>query len=362
MRIGIITQPLIVNYGGILQNYALQQVLIRLGHKPITIDLLPPQHRKDKIKHYIRALIHLRWPDKWDSPYKRKRIINRFIFKHIKTTFPVRKYSGAIVKLYRFDTIIAGSDQIWRPMYNEYYADHLYDGYFKFVESSPVGKIVYAASFGTDEWEYSQEQTETCRLLIHKAYAGSVRERNGVELCRQYFGIEAQWVLDPTMLLDIEEYERLCAHIPRAEQSFIAVYLLDVDEILTDRVKELARELELPLRFFSVGEIKTLSIEEWLAMFRDATYVITDSFHGTVFSIIFNRPFISIGNSPRGMSRFLSLLEQFGLEKRLSPEISAEILLRPISWEGINERKDAWKEKSMRFLEQKIRTNGKCRT
>ena len=350
MRIGIITQPLIENYGGILQNYALQQVLIRLGHKPMTIDFMTPQHRKDKIKHYIRSFIHLRWPDKWDSPYKRKRIINRFIFKHIKTTLPVRKYSGTIVKLYRFDTIIAGSDQIWRPMYNEYYADHLYDGYFKFVESSPVRKIVYAASFGTDEWKYSQEQTETCRLLIHKANAVSVREKNGVELCRQYFGIEAQWVLDPTLLLDAEDYERLCAHIPRAEQSFIAAYLLDVDEKLTDKVKALARELELPLRFFSAGETKTLSVEEWLAMFRDAKYVITDSFHGTVFSIIFNRPFISVGNHTRGISRFLSLLEQFGLEERLSSEISAEILLRPILWNEINCRKYLFEKKSRDFL------------
>ena len=354
MRIGIITQPLLSNYGGILQNYALQQVLIRMGHKPITIDLLPPQRRKDKIKHYLRSFLHLKWPDKWDSPNRRNRNIHRFISKNLKTTHLVRKYNGTIVKLYRFDTIIAGSDQIWRPMYNEYYADHLYDEYFKFVGSSPVGKIVYAASFGTDEWEYSQEQTETCRSLIHKTNAVSVREKSGVELCRQYFGIEAQWVLDPTLLLDAEDYERLCAHILRAEQSFIAAYLLDVEEELTDRIKALALEFELPLRFFSTGEIKTLSIEEWLAMFRDATYVITDSFHGTVFSIIFNRPFISIGNSSRGMSRFLSLLEQFGLEDRLSPEISTEIMLRPISWDSINERKDAWKEKSMRFLEQNL--------
>lgn len=354
MRIGIITQPLLSNYGGILQNYALQQVLIRMGHKPKTIDLLPPQHRKDKIKHYIRSLIHLRKPDKWEGTHRRRKNINQFISKYIHITRPVRIYSWPLVKMYRFNTIIAGSDQIWRPIYNKYYADHLYDGYFKFVKSPSVGKIVYASSFGTDEWEYSQEQTETCRLLIHKANAVSVREKSGVELCRQYFGIEAQWVLDPTLLLDAEDYERLCAHFPRAEQSFIAAYLLDVDEKLTDRVKALAHELELPLCFFSAGEAKTLSIEEWLAMFRDATYVITDSFHGTVFSIIFNRPFISVGNSSRGMSRFLSLLEQFGLEKRLSPEISAEILLRPISWEGVNERKKNWKEKSIHFLKQSL--------
>lgn len=353
MRIGIVTLPLLSNYGGLLQNYALQQALIRMGHTPVTIDILPNRNWGERVKHIIWSFLHFRSPNPWYC-LKRQRKAKTFIRRNIHTTHIVHKYCAATTKLYQLDIIIAGSDQIWRPMYNEYYANHLYDDYFKFVESSSIGKIVYAASFGTDEWEYSQEQTETCRLLIHKANAVSVREKSGVELCRQYFGIEAQWVLDPTLLLDAEDYERLCARIPRAEQSFIAAYLLDVEEELIDRIKALARECELPLRFFSEDESMTLSIEEWLAMFRDATYIITDSFHGTVFSIIFNRPFISIGNSSRGMSRFLSLLEQFGLEKRLSPEISAEILLRPISWEDINERKQAWKENSIRFLEQSL--------
>lgn len=353
MRIGIITQPLLSNYGGLLQNYALQQVLIRMGHKPVTIDIFPNRNWGERVKHIVWSFSHFRRPNPWYC-IKRQRKAATFIRGNIHTTHIVHKYGVATTKLYKLNVIIAGSDQIWRPMYNEYYTDHLYDEYFKFVESSRIGKIVYAASFGTDEWEYSQEQTETCRLLIHKANAVSVREKSGVELCRQYFGIEAQWVLDPTLLLDAEDYERLCAHIPRAEQSFIAAYLLDVDEKLTDRVKVIAREFELPLRFFSAGEAMTLSVEEWLAIFRDAAYIITDSFHGTVFSIIFNKPFISVGNYSRGMSRFLSLLEQFGLEERLSPEISAEILFRPISWEDINERKQAWKENSIRFLEQSL--------
>ena len=353
MRIGIITQPLLSNYGGILQNYALQQVLIRMGHKPVTIDIFPNRNWGERVKHIVWSFSHFRRPYPWYC-MKRQRKAKAFIRRNIYTTHIVHKYRANTTKLYKLDVIIAGSDQIWRPMYNAYYADHLYDEYFKFVESSPVVKIVYAASFGTDEWEYSQEQTETCRLLIHKANAVSVREKSGVELCRQYFGIEAQWVLDPTLLLDAEDYERLCARIPRAERPFIAAYLLDVDEKLTDRVKTFAREIELPLRFFSAGEAMFLSIEEWLAIFRDATYVITDSFHGTVFSIIFNRPFISVGNHARGTSRFLSLLEQFGLEERLSPEISADILRRPISWECINKRKKAWKEKSKRFIEQNL--------
>ena len=354
MRIGIITQPLISNYGGILQNYALQRVLIRMGHTPITIDLLLPRHSKDKIKHIVQALLHLRWPNRWENPHRRRREINKFTNKHIKKTYPVGKYSAFLVNLYKLDTLIAGSDQIWRPQYNYYYPDHLYDMYFRFAESLPIGKIVYAASFGTEDWEYNPEQTECCRSLVHKIDAVSVREKSGVALCRQYFGIEAQWVLDPTLLLDAEDYEKLCAHIPRPEHPFIAVYLLDIDAKFAGKVEKIGKQLELPLRFFSEGDIMALSIEEWLAMFRDAKYIITDSFHGTVFSIIFNKPFISIGNEARGMSRFLSLLKQFGLEERLSPECSADTLLRPILWDEVNNRKRILQKRSIAFLEKNL--------
>ena len=350
MRIGIITQPLSANYGGILQNYALQQVLLRLGHSPVTMDLVPDKHLGDRIKHLIWSCLHFKKPNKWFFLYGRSGVAQRFIHKNIATTPIVQKYRAGMVKLYRFHALIAGSDQIWRPKYNAY----LEDMFFRFAEKLPVKKIVYGASFGTDEWEYSPQMTEDCRVLVRRIAAVSVREKSGIALCRNHFGIEAQWVLDPTLLLDATDYEQLCASVPRSEQAFLAAYLLDVDDHLTAEIEKIGKALNWPIRLFSSSQDASLTVEEWLAMFRDAKYVITDSFHGTVFSIIFNKPFVAVGNRSRGMSRFLSLLEQFGLEDRLSPEISAEILLRPIPWNEIISRKKQLKDSSIYFLKSNL--------
>lgn len=349
MRIGIITMPLAYNYGAILQNYALQQILYRLGHIPITIDYLPVSYKR-KIKHIIWNLLHFRRPDKWFLSLGRPKFISEFCRQHINTTTTVERYSATIVKIYRLDAIIAGSDQIWRPKYN----DHLFDMYFQFVESMSIKKVVYGASFGTDEWEYSSQQTEYCRFLARQINAISVRERSGVDLCESHFGLKANCVLDPTLLMDTNEYFKICFKIPYKSQPFIAAYMLDINEQISEKIENVSKLLNIPLKLFSADGAMSLSIEEWMAMFRDATYVITDSFHGTIFSIIFNKPFISVGNISRGMNRFQSLLEQFNLEERLSPEISADDLLRPIPWERINALREELKEKSLCFLKASL--------
>lgn len=351
MRIGIITQPLGCNYGGILQNYALQRILCYLGHKPKTMDYVVSKHPKDRIKHTIKNLVHFERPDLWPLQ-RRQKFVKKFIHKHISTTFKVRKYEGRLIKLYRFQAIIAGSDQIWRPKYNYGY---LSDMFFRFVEELPVRKIVYGASFGTDEWEYSPELTSVCRTLAQKIDVVSVREKSGVELCHQHFGIYAQWVLDPTLLLDKMDYEALCEQISRATQPYVAAYILDGDDHLLSQIDEIGKSLNMPVRLFSAEKDMTLTVEEWLAMFRDANYVITDSFHGTVFSIIFNKPFISIRNQSRGIGRFESLLGQFGLDDRLSSDISVEVLLQPISWDEINRQKKLLQDSSVRFLEDALK-------
>lgn len=351
MRIGIITQPLLDNYGGVLQNYALQQVLRRLKHDPWTIDRTLLGRRRDRIKHVARSILNFRWSDLSSFPV-RKKAIRRFIRHHITTTYRVWRYRPGIVKFYGIKAVIAGSDQIWRPKYNE---GSLHDMFFRFVDELPIKKIVYAASFGTDEWEYTPELTKACKALIQKVDAVSVREKSGVDLCRRHFGVDAQWVLDPTLLLDVKDYELLCDRIPHSTASYVAAYILDSEDHILERIKEIGDSLGLPVRFVFAEKRMSLSVEEWLAMFRDAKYVITDSFHGTVFSIIFNRPFLSIGNKDRGMSRFQSLLGQFGLECRLSQTISDEVLLRPIPWDEINCRKQLLRDNSIQFLEDALK-------
>ena len=166
--------------------------------------------------------------------------------------------------------------------------------FLRFVSKPNVKKLAYAASFGIDEWDYSPELTKECSRLAKEFMAISVREGSGIVLCNKHLDVEAVQVIDPTLLLDKADYEQLCADIPVESTPFTAVYVLDKSLPKMQLIQKLASEIGLPTKIFSAHHGMTLSIEEWLAMFRDARYLITDSFHGTAFSIIFNKPFVAI--------------------------------------------------------------------
>lgn len=328
MKIGIITQPLRYNYGGILQNYALQVVLKKYGHDVVTLDgnvkykktlkncIIKPF--KDLIHNYIDndgKLFHLfrvRTTEQILSQNTRK-----FINKYIK----VRKLHHLSPK--DFDALIVGSDQVWRPQYSK-----LDDSFLKFAfKWNNIKRIAYAASFGSDEWEYTDKETRSCRLLINKFDAVSVREESGMHLCHHYFDINATHVLDPTLLLTKDEYiDNLGINDIEESAGDLFYYFLDDTAEKRAFVNTISKEKNL--KSFTVNsrvEDPNASlnnqvqppIEKWLRAFYDAKAVITDSFHGCVFSIIFNKPFVLIANNKRGMARFDSILKISNQQNRL---------------------------------------------
>lgn len=356
MKIGIVTQPLQSNYGGILQNYALQQTLKSLGHEPITINYYHQISLYRWLGSTVRSVLFYFLPKK-RRPFakfkeiytcNRKKIIECFLDKHIKLTKSVPTYAPNIIIRYDLDAVIAGSDQIWRPCYNL----NIEDMYLRFVRQNGVKKIVYAASFGTDEWEYTDEQTARCKEYAQMLNAISVREESGVDLCSKFLEVDAIAVLDPTLLLDKDYYERLCDDIPKEPAPIVSAYILDMNEDKL-RIINLVAEKQGALShvFHAAGDTESLSVERWLAMFRDAKYVVTDSFHGTVFSIIFQKPFLCLGNSSRGMARFKSLLSLFGLEDRLvdiSELTGCEE--KEIDWDAVSAILEQEREKSLTFI------------
>ena len=106
---------------------------------------------------------------------------------------------------YEYDAYVVGSDQVWRPNYNPF----MKAMFLGITEREDVKRIAYAASFGTSKWEFSPQMTSECAVLAKKFDMITVREKSGVDLCREYFGVEATWVLDPTMLLNREDYEKV---------------------------------------------------------------------------------------------------------------------------------------------------------
>ena len=209
------------------------------------------------------------------------------------------------------EAIIVGSDQVWRPKYNY----RIEDMFLKFAEKLPVRRIAYAASFGVDNWEYTSKQTFECAALAKKFDAISVREESGVKLCKEHLGVDATWVLDPTLLLTKEDYESICRDTPVCNEKYIAVYVLDENENVTATYEKESAARGLVVKKFHADSESTLTVPEWLAMFRDASFVVTDSFHGTVFSIICGKEFKCIYNEGRGAARFESLLNLYNSGK-----------------------------------------------
>lgn len=365
MRIAILTLPLHTNYGGILQAYALQTVLERMGHevclvekrrKPITLPLwkTPLVYGKRILKNVSGHSFPIFYEQKVnrEEPVVRQNT-DKFICRYIKRRI-VGDFSE--IKESDYDAFVVGSDQIWRPMY---FNDRIERAYLDFTEGWNIRRIAYAASFGTDEWEYPPGQTKRCRDLLKQFDAVSVREASGAVLCRERFGVNASHVLDPTMLLEKEDYIRLFenAHMLKSNGTLLNYILDETPEkkALTDRI---AKEQGLvPFRVNAKGNISlpiesriAPPVEQWLRGFYDAEFVVTDSFHACVFSILFNKPFLVVGNQKRGLSRFISLLGTFGLEDRLITDISFIPNSKSIGNNSVCMCLDRQRENSMDFL------------
>lgn len=353
MNIGILTQPLGRNYGGILQNFALQQVLKSLGHNPVTIT--SEQTLLTFSLSYCKATLmkcmgkNVAYPKRI---HEDKLITVDFIQKYIHRTKSFTFTTPYLLYKYNLQCVISGSDQVWRPIYNM--GRGLARMYQNFVWGKKCKRIAYAASFGVDTWEYTMDQTKKCSKLAKRFDAISVREKSGIKLCKEHLGVDAIEVLDPTLMLSAEHYTSLCKNVPQRTEKFIAAYVLDLDSEKKEKITLFAEKCGLPLRLFSADKNVNFTVEEWLSIFRDAEYVITDSFHGTVFSIINHKPFISIANEDRGASRFHSLLGKFDLEERLISDYSEIKQMPDVNWATVDTKIAEWQNISKEFLEKAL--------
>lgn len=370
MRIAVLSLPLVDNYGGILQAYALQKILEEMGHEVVFLDMdrivklpLLTRWRHYTIKLMKNIIFNAHETIKWDREYNKEIEVKRkytylFLQKYIKRIELHRSYSE--LGKNSFDAIVVGSDQVWRPRF--FWHAPLVDAYLAFAKEWDVKRISYAASFGTDEWEYTSKQTIECCRLLKRFNAVSVRESSAVLLCKQQLGVDAQHVLDPTMLFDAEYYIALFkqANTPISEGDLMC-YILDSSEQKCELIDFVSETLSLNPFYvdfkyeisvdYQKEKVKS-PVEEWLRGFYDAKFVVTDSFHACVFSILFKKPFVVYGNKYRGMARFHSLLSMFGLEDRLVTTLdeASAIISRPINWDGVYTRLTEWRKRSKDFL------------
>lgn len=358
MKIGIVTQPLLNNYGGVLQNFAVQAVLRKLGHEPITIDYTITMSRSRLVKVWLRNLFYNLFHSS-KRPLPRSRVVKSrkphfadFVGRNIATTRAVERYSPRLVSEYGLEAVIVGSDQVWRPCYNRRVLTNMF---LDFVKDSGVKRIAYAASFGVDSWEYKPRKAKRCSKLAKRIEHISVREESGVLLCRSYLGVKAVEVLDPTLLLSADDYRAVCASVGKSAERYVAAYILDATPEKIALVEQEAKRRGVEARIYGADNEAELSVEEWLAMFRDAEYVITDSFHGTVFSTIFRRDFAVVINRSRGESRFISLLGKFSLLDRIVIDAGRGVVpTEPIEWQAVEVGLQKWQKLSIDFLNDSL--------
>lgn len=381
MRIGILTHPFQGNYGGMLQAYALFQVLRRKGHDAVILDFHHrrlPSFRKSPIAH-LRArlnlkkrikllLIWLNLKNSWlhipgDFSHKNGQRFHRKYVQGIK----LGANPATQLEKHGIEAIVVGSDQVWRALYVRYMGSLPFFFLNFATQAQRQQSIAYAASFGSDEWEGTPEETEECAGLLRDFKAVSVREHSGIEICREVFGVEAVQMPDPTLLLEQEDYNHLIRNrrTKSTDTPFMAVYLLDETEEKKTLIHTLSKETGLHAQHLMshpgakrLMDRLPLSVPQWLRFVRDSECVLTDSFHGCVFSIIFNKPFICLGNENRGSARFDSLLDTFDLKERLvtnpSTEQLQQLIRTPINWEKVNHIRNAEKERAIAFLKDNL--------
>ena len=373
MKIAILTLPILTNYGGILQAYALQSALKSMGHDAWLLNRRRnPISNRDFFKNYLKKIIKKVLLKRDTIVLKETKIaeiekiisqnsqtfIDKYIQPQTEKYYSSKQLEEAIK--YNFDAYIVGSDQVWRPEYS-----YINDYFFEFLSNNnTVKKIAYAASFGVNNWIIPD--TQKCRKLAQKFSAISVRENSGVKLCEEYLKVGATHVLDPTMLLSKDDYiANLHLNEIECSKGDLLHYFLDMNDEKQDLLDSVSKKLALtPFavnsqtedHYASIDKRVAPPVEQWLKGFVDAKFILTDSFHACVFSIIFNKPFLVYGNIDRGMARFESLLFKLGLEERL---VTSERLfdmekLNDINWEIVNQKLEEEKEFSINFLKNAL--------
>ena len=347
---GVATLWFSCNYGAILTTYALYRLLEEMGRRPVLLDYAPlhPNARYMEDDNVSR----------------------RFMRKHrIACSEPLRDDGDYDALNDSLDTFIIGSDQVWRWRYTHYYGL----AYFLDFVQGDKRKVAFASSFGIETEERPAESVARARHCLQAFDAVSVREKSGVDILREHYGIEGEWLLDPVFLCRMEDYDTLCEGTKRQEMPYVLSYVLEPNDAIRRHIAAISAEcgaqavnmvdaqvdFEEMQRRFGTGQIaRDVSPEQWVRNIRDCAFFITDSFHGVCYALMFNRPFLCVAPPERGRTRFDSLLGLVGLQRcMLSPDYTEEewnAAVAPIDWAQVNSILQREREKARAWLENAL--------
>lgn len=360
-----------------LQASSISSVISDLGYSVEHIDYIPQKNTDNEpLKLKLRRLA-IRFLElikikkllvtlRGDKVYIKDEVSGNHIFEDFRSKWVPRSertfYKASDLKAIGddYDSLFVGSDQVWRPrMYVNPFSDTY--AYFLQFAGKNTKRISYAASFGVDAWEKSLHPSITSDVnnAINQFNAISVREASGVQICKEQFKVQAEHVLDPTLLVGKNFFESIIADEEvKVSAGKVVYYKLDSNEQFISRLNEIAKKLDTSIK--NIYYKKTASgyeyntVAAWLANIRDCKLIVTDSFHCVCFSILFEKDFVCIGNKERGLARLYSLLSILGLEDRL---IDDELdysetynTLPAIDYEKVKVKLELLKENSKDFI------------
>jgi polysaccharide pyruvyl transferase WcaK-like protein len=347
MKISLLTFSKESNFGANLQCYALCKTLQSIGHD---VDIIDIQLHK-KAANWHDALLQL--PMKWYFSQFRRKYLNLFTRK-CKTVADLQSAE------HKSDLYIVGSDQVWNPDITRHLDPLVY--FFSFLPDG-VRRISYAASFGTESWQFS-DLTEEVKMLLHKFNAVSVREQTGVSICKDTFGIDARLVVDPTLLLT--SYDGICGKYNPQRETNELVYFTFIRNQAEQRIiaefakannmQAMALRSNRPISGFKRRVYITVS--EWLNSIRYAQLVVTNSFHCMVFCIIYHKKFVAVSAKAGRATRQEGLLEQLGLCDHFCKGTSdlcrtmEHVINKDLDYAVIDQKIKVMREESLDFLRE----------
>ena len=336
-KVGMITMHQVWNAGSALQAYALQYIIETLGYEAKLIDYKYPNLEHAAFSNNIKEVCSLNFKGALKVLFyivrsyfvksSHRRAYTNFYERYFKRTdleYVSRK--SLLENPPQFDIYVTGSDQVWNPQYVGFDTSYLLD----FVPEH-AKRLSYASSFSTNNIpSYMHDDYARCLIKYDNI---SVREQSGKRIVEGLIHKNATVCCDPTLLLDDKQWGNLaCESIFKVSRKYILVYIMGYAynpyPMIYQHIDSVSKKLKLPVLFYNTrrgkykapyGEIKVdgLGPLEFLWLFQNAAFVVTDSFHGTAFSLNFKRPFISVIEKKDGSdSRVYNLLETTGTQHR----------------------------------------------
>lgn len=395
MKIGIVTyvKTVTCNYGAELQSFALQYILNKHGYDAEVIDLKRKLPSHDKFIETVKKAVVIRFKKlsfggacksicqlffsvymdrKYAKKYqynicKKKALFNDFFYSQIKHSDKEYNLEDLDSETLDYDTYIAGSDQIW----NYKNSDRVDVFFLMFSNRFNAKKISYAASFSVSS--IPMEYQSDYRKWINNIEYLSVREYEGVSIVREITGRNAKLVCDPTLLISSEEWLNVFDSqmiVPQVCGKYVVIYSMSRSSRVFDIARSIAHKLgdikiyNIKLNFtrskeIGIEQLEFLSPHQWVWLIANAEYVVTDSFHGTAFSVNFNKMFTVVQNPLSDLnSRVNTILSKLNLKDRIlindgKHQFNLEL---NIDYKRVNKELEVWREDSWNFLVDSLQT------